>query len=788
MVRICSGRSRLDVIRTSVLLLLFAGVVSLTITGCRVSRKVRQPETPLEVKVVETEGAKTVDAETAESLKSQSKDRQPGWMPGAVEERDLQEALSATDTDDTAKESPAGKEPALTTNESESAATVDSESAERPGGPGFFQRQPKTKKPPRPETSEVTPQLSAQTETIDRVKLPALAEPGMADKLISVDFNKVDIRIVLKTIGELTGINFLVDDPITGDVTLISPTKIRLGEVYKVLESILEVKGYAAVPSGNLVKIVPRAEASKRNLMTRVGSDPATIPLEDSIVTQIIPLRFADANEMRTLISPLASAGSYLATYPQSNAILITDTSSNIHHIARIIQEFDIPGIQEELFVVRLKYASAQVLSQQIAQIMEPTRQAQVTTPARRPGTTPPARVTRAQITQAGLALKILPDDRTNSLIVMAGRRDVDTIKELVGKLDIERPLAAGNIHVVYLKHATAEEIVKSLSTAVEKSATAGGPQRTEPLQITADESTNALIITASPQDFKVIEDMIQKLDIVREQVLVELHIMEVSEEALKDIGIEWATLDQAVSDSIRGFGFTDFGLRLEAASGSLTGLAVGAFKSIGPDDAVQIGAILKLLEGHSGVNILSTPHILTSNHQEAKIIVAENIPFVTQSRITEVDPLTPTVIDTFEYRDVGIELNITPHVSKDGPVRLEIDSIFEKVIEGRPGIGVDLLTTAKREAHTVVAILSGSTVVIGGLIRDDVVTSEDKVPVLGDIPLLGRLFKRNIERLQKTNLLLFITPHVLTSTEELENMTARKEAEAGRIKKDQSK
>jgi len=759
MLKISSHANRRDGIRAPVALLLFAVVAAFIVTGCQVSRKVSRPETPLKVEIVEKEGAETVDAETAEKLKLQSDRQQPSAVSGAAPEAAEKQAAALPGEKEGPKEASAGKE-----------------GAESPLAPKLSKRQ-KSGGPAPAETSRAAGQLPTEAETAQRVRLPALEKPGMADKLISVDFNKVDIRIVLKTIGELTGINFLVDDPITGDVTLISPTKIRLGEVYKVLESILEVKGYAAVPSGSIVKIVQRAEASKQNLLTRVGGNPERIPLEDSIVTQIIPLRFADAEQMRALISPLASAGSYLATYPQSNAILITDSSANIHHIARIIQEFDIPGIQEELFVIRLKFASAQTLSQQIAEIMSETRPVSLPSPARTPRTRAPSRVTRPRISGAGPALKILPDERTNSLIVMASRKDVEAVRKLVEKLDIERPLEASNVHVVYLKNATAEEIIVSLSKAVEKSAkTPGAAARTEPVQITADESTNALIITASPQDFKVIQGMIEKLDIVREQVLVELRIMEASEEALKDIGLEWATLDQAVSDSIRGFGFTDFGLRIESASGNLEGLGVGAFKRVG--DTTQLGAILKLLEDHSGVNILSSPHILTSNHQEAEIRVVENIPFVTQSRITEVDPATPTVIQTFDYKDVGIILKLTPHVSQKGPVRLELKSEFSKLIEGRPGISADTPTTAKREAQTVVAINSGATVVIGGLIRDDTVTTETKVPFFGDIPLVGRLFKRKRDRIQKTNLLLFITPYVLASAEDIEDMTQRKTEE----------
>jgi len=611
--------------------------------------------------------------------------------------------------------------------------------------------------------SDLTAAEQSVSETA--VNLPILDKPGMADELISVNFNQVDIRVVLKTIGDITGVNFIVDDSVQGTVTVMSPTRMRLGEIYKVLESILEVKGYAAVPAGDLVKIVPRAEAAKRNLQVRVGSNPLEIPKSDSIITQIIPLRYADAAEVSQIIRPLLATGSHMATYPRTNSILITDTSSNIHHVAKIIQKLDVTGSKEQVTVIGLKHASAQVLGEQITRIMEKSK------------------ATSSQVGQRGriqeikTGIKILPDVRTNSLIVVANAQDTETIKRLANQLDIQRPRGANNVHVVYLENAPAKETAESLTRALADLRITGAIEATQQVQVTADEGTNALIITASAQDFEVISEIIEKLDIVREQVLVEMLIMEVSEDSLKEIGIDWATLDEAVADSVRFFAATNFGPRVDFASGDLEGLAVGTWKGTGAD--VRIGTILHALEKQSGVNILSTPHILTSNHHKAKIIIGENIPYVVESRITETsDFITPTVIDTFDYKDVGISLAITPHISQGGLVRLEIDTEFTKLIEGVTGTSVHTPTTAKRQAETVVSMNSSSTVVIGGLIRDDKVTIEKKIPLLGDLPLLGGLFKFQRDRLQKTNLLIFITPHVLVSQENLEQITEEKRKE----------
>ncbi len=605
---------------------------------------------------------------------------------------------------------------------------------------------------------------SDSTEMIEsEVYMPALLKPGMADKLISLDFDQVDIKIFIKTIGELTGVNFLIDDNIRGTVTLISPTKIRIGEVYEVFESVLQVKSYAAVPAGKIVKIIPRAEASKSNILIRVGSNPALIPQNDSIVTQIIPIRFANIADISSSLTPLVSTGGNLTTYLQTNSILLTDTSSNIHRMAKLIQELDTEGAKENITLISLKYGSAHTISEQIKQIMQ-----QSTVAAG-------SRIARAAPRGASAILKILPDERTNSLIVVANLDDTEIIRDLITKLDVERPIEAGNIHVIYLDHAEAVDLEKSLSAVLGQLLTGSKIESREPLQVTADENTNSLIIVASSQYYKIIEDIIKKLDVVREQVLVEFQIIEASEDVLKEIGIDWATLDEAVADSVRGFALTNLGPRVEAASGNLEGLSIGVHKEVGGQAA--IGAVLKALEKHSGINILSTPHVLTSNHQEATITVVDNVPYVRDSRVTELDPATPTKIQTFDFKDVGIILIVTPHISPGDLVRLEVDASFSKLVPSATTgvVGGDTPTTSLREVKTVISIPSGTTVVIGGLIRDDKETTVKKVPLLGDLPLIGGLFRVDRDRVQKTNLLLFITPRVLKTQEALEQITELK-------------
>jgi general secretion pathway protein D len=593
------------------------------------------------------------------------------------------------------------------------------------------------------------------------VRMPALTDPGMADEPVSVNFEKVDIRTVLQTIGQITGINFIPHESVTGNVTVMSPTPIRLGDMYAFLQTILDVYGYAAIESDNAVKIVSKTEATKHSTQVRIGADPAYIPRNDALVTQIMPLRYATVTEIGEIIKPTLSTAAQMAVYPRTNSIMITDTSANIFRAAQVIQQLDVEGSRERVLTIPLRFASAQVLSEQIVRILEKADMAT-------------GQIARARTTPSyNQAVRVLPDERTNSVIAVANEQDMETIRQLVAQLDIARPTGTDTVQVAYLKNADANEVAAALERAVASMRISGTVDATQPIQVTAHASTNSLIIVASAQDYEVLSKIIDKLDIVREQVLVEARIVEVTEEALKQIGVDWATLDDVVSSSVRGFGITNLGPRVDFLSGDLEGLAVGAWK--GTDSNVKIGAILHALEKQSGVNILSMPQIMTTNHRKAKIIVGENRPFVTDSRITETtDPATPTVIRSFEYKDVGITLEVTPHVSQGGMVRLDVNSEFTKLIEDVAATSLDTPVTAKRSAQTVVSMNSGNTVIIGGLMRDDTTRVTQQVPVVGSLPLVGPLFRSQRDRLQKTNLLIFITPIVMASQEQLLEATNR--------------
>lgn len=612
----------------------------------------------------------------------------------------------------------------------------------------------------RIEPVEVTaPEVENTTAPLVMVEMPALKDSLLSDEMISLNLGQVDIIQVIELVSDATGINFVWDDTISGTISVNSPTEIRMDQLYSFLESLLELKGYTAVASGDLVKIVRRSQAVRENLQVRIGADPETIPLTDTLITQIIPLRYADVAEVAAIIKPRLSDGAQMDANSRTQKIIITDSSANIHHITRIIAQLDLPDAQAQTEVIPLKYASAQVLSKQITQIL----QQQSTNPAARGN---PAN--RPETTQ-----KIQANDRINSLIVTAKPKDLHLIRDMVARLDIEKPNGFDKVHHVRLKNASAEDMAESLAQALLNLTGIVSEGVLQP-KVTPDLATNSLIIVATQQDFSVIQRIIDQLDTEQEMVLVEVKIVEVSQEGLLEIGIDWATLDQAVADSIRGFAVTNFGPRSDYINGTVSGVSVGAFKDIGGE--VTIGSVLQALEENQGINILSSPSVTTRNHQQATFIAGDNVPFVGQSRITEeADPSTPTVIQTFDYRDVGVILKVTPHISQNDTIIIDIDSEFTNIIEGRPGQSVDTPTTSKRSVITSLLLKNGTTTYLSGLTRDDRVAIRAQIPLLGDIPLIGELFKWRREQVQKTNLILSITPYIIKTETQMAELVEEK-------------
>lgn len=614
------------------------------------------------------------------------------------------------------------------------------------------------------------------------IQQPAQTQASASEKSVTIDFNDVDINVLIKFISELTGKNFIVDTNVRGKVTIISPQKISVDEAYKVFESVLEVYGFAAVPSGQVTKIVPSTEARAKNIETRLTDTeiPKGKTTDDKIVTQLIPLTYADANQIKMLFTPLVGKTSIILAYPDTNTLIVTDASSNIKRLLHILSAIDIPGIGREVSVIPLEYANADKLVNTLSSVF------------RIPGA--------AEKGIAQKALQFVADERTNTVIFLASEDDTARIKQLIDLLDQDTPKGKGNIRVYYLEHATAEEMAKVLQDLPKGkpsgTAEAGKemPLLSDQINITSDKATNSLIIMANSEDYLVIEEIIKKLDIPRSMVYIESLIMEVNMDKGFELGVEWSAFDDAEiggNEGVIGGSFSASNGINPAELASSNGLAMGFLTggvelttSLGTITVPNLGALIKAVETEKDVHILSTPRLLTTDNEEATIIVGKNVPYQTKISTSSTGNET---FNSFEYKNVGLTLKITPHISEDRMVRLKISQELTALTDAS-GVVSSTPTTLNRSVDTTVIVQDREMLVIGGLIDDNITKSVTRVPVLGRIPILGRLFRYNSKTGNKTNLYIFITPRVVKNPAEAKQLLSDTEAkmtpvEAGLVK-----
>ena len=612
--------------------------------------------------------------------------------------------------------------------------------------------------------------LLAFTATGDAQTKSRTGPKGQEKKTISMDFDQVDIKVFIKFISELTGKNFVVDDKVRGKVTVLSPSKISVDEAYMVFESVLEVHGFTTVPAGKVIKVVPSVEARQKSVELRKA--PGFVPRpDDRIITQIMPLLYANAQEVRKLLAPMVSKQGVVIAYDPTDTLIITDFQSNIQRLLSIVEEIDVEFQEATISVLPLEYASAEKLAETVSRLLE-SKLKQVK--GRRRAEPP---------------LRILSYERINMLIILADRQNTQMVKTLIKTLDQPTPKGAGNIQVVYLANAQAEELAKVLSGLPAKAEPKGKqPVISTEVKIVADKATNSLVITAKPEEFQVLEPIILKLDIPRKQVYVEALIMEVSSSLEVSVGVNWAGADETSlpfgADDGVAFGGSntgDIGVldqtgRLALPSG-LTAGVVSFPITIGGITFSNLAAVINAAETDNDFNIISTPQLMTLDNEEATVIVAENIPFST--RVDEGTAVTDRAIQSLEYRDVGTTLKITPQINEKRYVKLkiyeEISRVVSETTQVSPTQVVLAPTTRKRTAETNVQVRDGQTVVIAGLVGDDVDVNVTKVPCLGDIPILGWLFKSESRTTRRTNLLIFLTPYIVATPQEAEEIYRQK-------------
>ncbi|MAZ65644.1 MAG: type II secretion system protein GspD [Kangiellaceae bacterium] len=583
---------------------------------------------------------------------------------------------------------------------------------------------------------------------------------------ITLNMKDAEIEAFINDIGRLTGKTFIISPRVKGKITVISQHPMTKDELYEVFLATLKVHGFSAVEEDGVVQVL----ADQKIKSEAIPMASATTPGKGSeIVTRVIRLDNVSAQALVPVLRPLVPQHAHLVAYRPSNVIIIADTASNIRRLMKIIAQVD-QADNEEVEVINLKHASAAEVVR-ILQNLEKSSTDQNAPPSEKP--------------------TLVADERTNS-ILLSGTRGVRLrLRSLIAHLDT--PLESeGNTKVFYLKYAKAEEISKVLtgvSKSIEQSApTKGKGSRTtsrSDVNIQPHEATNSLVITAPPDMLRSLDKVIRQLDIRRAQVLVEAIIVEISESEARELGVEWIVAGDTEDPGSAPVGIVNFGglgTVLGAAAAASTGGdagVIGAAQEIAGlqgttfglastrDSGVNFGMLIRALESNTDSNLLSTPSVITLDNEEASIIVGQEVPFVTGS--TTQNNSNP--FQTIQREEVGVKLIITPQINEGNAVKLKIKQEVSG-IDQRATAGASDIVTTKREIETTVMIDDGETIVLGGLMSDEILEDESKIPGLGSIPILGRLFGSSGTSISKRNLMIFIKPSIMRDQKSLHELS----------------
>ena len=574
---------------------------------------------------------------------------------------------------------------------------------------------------------------------------------------ITPNYKDADIRQIIEAVGEVTGKNFILDPRVKAEVTMLSSVPMSPDAFYEAFLSILSVYGFVAVPAGDVIKILPDANA--RQVPGAEGDPGGGRP--DDIVTRVITVQNVSAAQLVPILRPLIPQYGHLAAHPPSNLLIISDRASNVDRMVRIVARID-QAADQDYDVVRLEHASASEIVKIVAALKQGNQQAEA----------------------GGPAITVVADERTNSVLVTGDKATRLRYRALITHLDT--PLEeGGDTQVRYLRYTDAVDLATKLQSQYSGSGAqaAAGKDAAPPAQrgevsIWADEATNALIITAPPKTMKSMIAVIDKLDIRRAQVMVEAIIVEVSSDKAAELGVTWAIGDKNLNNAV---GVTKFdkttgivGIAGPILAGGDTGTTGAAASAIGNgltlglgrlrDSGVSFAAIIEALESDGTTNIIGTPIIVTLDNEEAEIKVGQEVPFVTGSFTNtgstggggsnSVNPF-----QTVQREQVGLSLKLTPQINEGDAVRLKIEQEISSLSQSTQA--VDLITS-NRTINTTVIVEDGGTLVLGGLIQEQVDETQQRVPLLGRIPLIGALFRSDSTTKKKTNLMVFIRPTIL--------------------------
>ncbi len=624
------------------------------------------------------------------------------------------------------------------------------------------------------------------------VSVPVAAQDNGA----ALNFVNADMESVIKAVGHYTGMTFIIDPRVKGTLTLVSERQLTKSQAFALLTSQLRLQGFAVVTGDGFAKVVPEAEAKLQSSPTRVGVGARPIG-GDQIATQIFRLSYESAANLTAVLRPLISPNNSIMANPGNNSLVITDYADNLNRLSKIIAALDAP-VAADLDVVPVRYAVASDVAAMVSRLMEPA-----------PGG------------DSG-RVSVLADPRTNSVVVRApSAARANLAKSLIMKLD--QPTAeAGNVHVVYLKNADATKLAQTLRAVVSSDTSlpqtqqgtqggsvgtggtggaggAGGQQNTGNLGqgggtlsaqspgqtlgggggatgagfIQADASTNTLIITASEAVYRNLRAVIDQLDVRRAQVYIEALVVEVNSDKASEFGVQWLAASGDANSRYRVGGIQNFnatsgnGLAALIAGNGTTapgaGLSVGLFRQI--NGALGLGAIAHALENDNAGNILSTPNMLTLDNELSTIKVGQNVPIIS-GQFTTTGGTNTNPFQTIDRRDVGLTLKVRPQISEGGTIKLAIYNESSSVVQSSRLDAAGVTTDIRIIENNVLAD-DGQIIVLGGLIKDDASATEEKVPGLGSLPIVGNLFKYSSRKRTKTNLMVFLRPVIVRSKED---------------------
>jgi len=596
---------------------------------------------------------------------------------------------------------------------------------------------------------------------------------------VTLNFVNADVEAVVKAVSEITGKNFALDPRVKGTINIVSTRPIARTLVYEVFLSALRLQGYAAVEERGVVQIVPEADAKLH-------------PGRGQVQTQVFTLKYESAAQLAPVLRPLIPPANTITAYPANNSLVITDYAANLQRIARIIEAIDQPGGTDPVMIPLVNASAIDVAPMINRLFAEPA-------------------AAGGAAADASQRFIVVADARSNSLVARSDNPSrITRLRALAAMLDSPTS-AAGNLHVVYLKNAEAVKVAETLRAIyLGESAPATAPRATvlpvstspgagapsplsapplpgaqataqSPGMIQADPATNSILINAPDAVYNSLRAALDKLDVRRAQVYVEALIAEITADKAAEFGVQWQALGGVNRTGTTGFGGTNFGgtgqniLGIAANPGSAgRGLNLGVINGTvtipGVGQVLNLNVLLRALQTDTNANILSTPTLLTLDNEEARIVIGQNVPFITGQYALSGAATTPTPFQTVERRDVGLTLRVRPQISEGGTVRLQIYQEVSAVVDNTNPAGV---ITNKRSVESIVLVDDGQIVVIGGLIQDSVQDGMEKVPLLGDLPLIGGLFTYKTRSRTKTNLMVFLRPTVLRDARSADALTA---------------